>query len=106
MSRHIGLPSVGLSPPVRDAGAADERDAAVDDEQLAVRPVVQACEPVPANPLVALDAAARLAQRSAPLRNAPKLPIASMHDRDAHAGPCRARERVDERLPISPCLKM
>ena len=35
-------------PPVGDAGAAGEGDPAVDDEQLAVRPVVQAVQAVPA----------------------------------------------------------
>ena len=42
------LAVVRLQPPVGDAGAAGERDAAVDDQQLAVGPVVQAVQPVPA----------------------------------------------------------
>ena len=41
VSRHIGLPCHRLRPPVGDASAAGERHAAVDDEQFAVRAVVQ-----------------------------------------------------------------
>ena len=47
VSRHVG-PSCGLQPPIGDTGAAGKSDASVDDEQLAVGPVVQAVKAVPA----------------------------------------------------------
>jgi hypothetical protein len=49
-----------LPPPVRDAGAAGERHAAVDDEQLAVGAVVQAREPVPMHRLIPSRRGSRL----------------------------------------------
>ena len=46
------------APVVRDAGAAGERDAAVDDERLAVGPVVEAAEAVEADRVVPGELAA------------------------------------------------
>ncbi len=87
-----------LRPPVGDPGAADKRDGAVDDEQLAVGAVVEPREAVPRKPVIRLDAAAGLAQR--PRRRVKRAKAADRvhHDRRAHAGPRALGKRVDELL--------
>ena len=73
---------VGIRPPVGDAGAADERHASVDDEQLAVRAVVDPRQRVPPQPLVRLDPAPGLAQPAH--RPAPQAEAADRVDDDGH----------------------
>jgi hypothetical protein len=65
VSRHVGVPAMRLEPPVGDPGAAGERDAPVDDQQLAVRAVVEAMQPIPADRLIEIDLAAGLLQSAA-----------------------------------------
>jgi hypothetical protein len=96
MSRHIGLPRWGFHHPVGDARSADECHAAVDDQQLAVCPVVQPREAVPAHPLVPLDTTAGILQ---PLRACAERAEAAdrvEHDDHPHAGVGPLGERVDK----------
>src|SRR4029078_12302756 len=51
-----------LEPPVRHARAADERDAAIDDEQLAMGAIVEARQAVPLHAPIPLDTAAGAGQ--------------------------------------------
>ena len=106
MSRQIGFPPERLHPPVGDAGAADERDVAVDDEQLAVGAVVQPCEAVPAS---AADTARRGSRTDAAGRrctgSSPRLPIGVHDQRDAHAGPRPLGQRLDELVGDLPALE-
>ena len=97
MSRHIGLPSSGLRPPVGDAGAADERDVAVDDEQLAVGAVVQPAQAVPREPLVDARRGSRPPRSGfATLRIRAEAADRVHHDRHAHAGARPLAQRLDE----------
>src|SRR5207247_7719747 len=77
---------------------ARECDAAVDDEELAVRAVVETRQAVPHDPLIRLDATASFAER---LRAAAKGAEAAdgVHDDgDADAGAPTLGQRVDELL--------
>src|SRR5205807_5964328 len=96
-ARAVAL-AAGLPPPVGDAGAAHEGDLSVDDQELAVRAVVQAREAVPAHPLIRLDAAPRLPER--PRRPVERSEAADgvHHDRHAHARSRAIRERLDEAI--------
>jgi hypothetical protein len=90
-----------LQPPVGDAGAADERNPAVDHEQLAVGAVVQAAQAVPREVLIRLHPGARRAQR---LPDPPERAEAAdrVHDEGhADAGARPLGERFDE--PIADC---
>ena len=85
------MPSARFQPLIGDTRAAGKSDASVDDQQLAVRPVVQAMKPVPRDRLVEVDLAARLAQ--APHRPPIKaLPTASSVNRTST--PARARSTM------------
>ena len=108
MSRHIGLPRVRLRPPVGNAGAADERDAAVDDQQLAVGAVVRAARG-------GTSEAAGTARRGSPppaaasrdLRGTRReLPIASITTVTRTPARARSAQRLDERRRSRPVLKM
>ena len=76
-------------PHVRDADAADEADLAIDDEQLAVRAVVDAARVVPAQRMVAHDLHAGVLHQTILLAAdfVRTLPV----EDDAHLDPARAR---------------
>jgi hypothetical protein len=85
-----------FQPPVGDPGAADEREFAIDDQQLAVRPVVQPRQPVPHQPLIRLDARSVRAKTA---RNVPVVAQAAdrIHDEgDSDPGARPIGERFDE----------
>ncbi len=95
----------GDRPPVGDSGAAGEGDAPVDDEELAVRPVVEPGERVPAQLLVRFDAAPGPSQSlQGP---APEGQAADGVDgnRDVDAVPRAVRERSDELIAHLPRLE-
>ena len=88
-----------LEPPVRDAGAAGERDAPVDDEQLAVRAVVETVQPVPGERLIEARAGSR-----PPAGGAPAAPLMTgaadriEHEPHLDAGACAGDHRVDQHV--------
>src|SRR5262249_46900058 len=86
----------GFSPPVRDSRAAGKRHTAVDDEQFAVRAIVDPIHRVPPDALIRRDPAsgsAELRNRAAPQREAAD---GVDYYRDVDAAPRALAERVDE----------
>ena len=91
-----GARAVRRRPPVGNARTADKRHASIDDEELAVRPVVQPMQPVPRHALIALNGAAGVQQ---PRETGTSQPGAAdgVHDNEhADSGPRALRQRVDE----------
>ena len=94
-----------VEPPVSDARAAGERDLAVDHQQLAMRPVVDPVQRVPAHRLVGHDPHACGPQpphRPSPQANAADR-VDDDGDVDAVAG--ALAQRVDERLADAAVLE-
>ena len=75
----------GIQPPVGDPRATDERRCAVDDEQLAVRTIVQPRQRIPPHPLIRLDPASRLTEPA--YRAAPQAQAADRVHDDGNGNP-------------------
>ena len=89
-------------PVIGDPGAAGEADAAVDDERLAMRAVVDAPQVVPANRVVPRDVTAALVQDAQDLVAHRRRAHCVEQNLDTHAPPGSSRERARKLIPISP----
>ena len=83
-------------PVIGDAGAAGEADAAVDDQRLAVRAVVDAPQVVPADRVVPRDVAAALLEDLQDLAADARRADRVEQDLDAHAALGGGRQRARE----------
>ena len=98
VSRQTGWLRDALEPLVGDAGAADEADAAVDDEELAVGAVVELEDAIPGGRVVEGDLAAGVEERGEVALADAGAAEGVEHDVDADAGAGAFGEGIEVEL--------